>query len=359
VPRRLRRCLAAVLLLPALVLPAACGGGSEEDVQALLDRAFDQDIKSADLKVDARLQLEGTGSLDRPLRIQATGPFRSNKDKLPSADLELRLGADGGGQTVQSGFLSTGDRVFVKFQDVYYEQPPEQVRQANESISGNQERDSTLKGLGLNPRSWLAEAEERGEEQVAGTETVHVSGSLDVKAFLQDLNRFVKRSGSAIGGATGQDVPSPLSQKDIDKAAEVVRNPTFDIYVGKDDDIIRRLSGRLELTVPEEDRGSLGGIEGGAFDISVEFEDVNGDQKIEAPASARPLSDLTRSLGTGPLGGTAPGQQPRSGGGSAAPPPASGTPDADAFREYGECLEQAQPQDTEALQRCAELLQQR
>ena len=344
--------------MPALIVPAACGGGDEEDVQALLDRAFDSDIKSADLKVDSRIQLEGSGSLDRPLRIQATGPFRSNEGKLPSVDLELRLGTDGGGQTVQTGFLSTGDRAFLKFQDVYYEQPPEQVRQTNESIRQNDDRQGSLRGLGLNPRSWLEEADERGEEQVAGTNTVHVAGTLDVRAFLQDLNEFVKRSGSAIGGATGQNVPAPLSQEDIDKAAEVVRSAAFDVYVGEDDDTIRRISGRLELTVPEEDRRSLGGIESGAFDVSIEFGDVNGDQKIEAPASARPLSDLTNSLGTGPLGGATPQQQAPSGGGSNAPPP-SASPDADAFREYGECLEQAQPSDADALQRCNELLQQR
>jgi hypothetical protein len=338
----------------------ACGGGDEGDVQGLLDRAFAQDIQSADLNIDARLQLEGTGSLDRPLRIQASGPFRSNEDKLPSVDLELRIGSDGGGQTVQTGFLSTGDRAFVKFEDVYYEQPPEQVRQANESIRRNQGERSSLRSLGLNPRSWLAEADERGEEQVAGTDTTHVSGTLDVRAFLRDLNEFVKRSGSAIGGATGQDVPSPLSEEDINKVAEVVRNPSFDVYVGKDDDTIRRISGRLEFTVPEEDRGSLGDVEGGSFDISVEFGDVNGDQQIEAPASARPLSELTGALGQ--LGGTIPRQQqPPSGGGGAQPPPTppSENPDADTFREYGECLEQAPPGDADALQRCNELLQPR
>jgi hypothetical protein len=336
----------------------ACGGDESEDVQALLDRAFRQNIRSADLNIDARLQLEGTGALDRPLRIQATGPFRSNEGKLPSVDLELRLGSDGGGQTVQTGFLSTGDRAFVKFQDVYYEQPPEQVRQANESIRRNQGQGSSLRALGLNPRSWLAEADERGEEQVAGTETVHVSGSLDVKAFLRDLNEFVKKSGNAIGGATGQNVPSPLSEEDIEKTADVVRSNAFDVYVGKDDDTIRRVSGRFEFRVPEGDRGSLGNLEGGSFDVSVEFGDVNGDQKIEAPARARPLSDLTRSLGTGALGGNVQPEQPQGGGGTQ-PPPVSGTPDADAFREYGECLEQAAPGDADALQRCNELLQPR
>jgi hypothetical protein len=360
---RLRRRLPAVLLLSVLLLPAACGGGDSGDVQALLDRAFGNEISSADLKIDSRLQVEGSGSLNRPIQIQATGPFRSNEGKLPSVDLELRIGADGGGQTVQTGFLSTGDRAFVKFQDVYYEQPASEVRKANESIRSNQGKGSSLKSLGLNPRSWLAEARERGEEQVAGTTTVHVSGRLDVTAFLRDLNGFVKRSRGAIGGATGQALPPPLSEQNIEKAEDVVRNASFDVYVGEDDDIIRRLSGRLDLTVPEEDRASFGGIEGGSIEISVEFGDVNGDQKIEAPANARPLSELTRSLGAGALGGLSGGQAQGggSGGGTAPqpPPPTATAPDADAFREYGECLERAQPQDTDALQRCAELLQSR
>jgi hypothetical protein len=164
-----------------------------------------------------------------------------------------------------------------------------------------------------------------------------------VKAFLQDLNEFVKRSGEAIGGATGQDAPAPLSEQTIEKAEEVVKDPSFDLYAGKNDDAIRRISGRLEFTVPEEDRATIGGLEGGSIEFSVEFSNVNGDQKIEAPSSARPLSELRRSLGSGLV--------PQ-------PPSGDGGSDTETFREYGECLERARPQDTEELQRCAELLQQ-
>jgi hypothetical protein len=351
VPQRLRRGLGTILLLPAFLLPAACGGDDTGDVQALLDRAFARDISSADLRIDGRLKIDGSGSASRPVRIQATGPFRSNKGKLPSVDLELRVGADGGGQTVQTGFLSTGDRAFVKFEDVYYEQPASEVRKANESFRDNRGGEGSLRSLGLDPRSWLKDAQERGEEKVAGVDTRHVSGSLDVTEFLRDLNKFVERSRGALGGATGQQVPSALSEQTIDKAAEVVKNASFDVYAGKVDETIRRVSGRLELKVPEEDRASLGGLEGGTIEFSVEFADVNGDQKIEPPANARPLSELTRSLGSGALGGS----------GGVVPQPRSGepVPDGDTFREYGECLERAQPEDTEALQRCAELLQQR
>ncbi|HEU0024349.1 MAG TPA: hypothetical protein VFQ12_06950 [Thermoleophilaceae bacterium] len=356
------RLLSSVFVAVALV---SCGGGGDkENVEDLLDRAFQQSIKSADLKVDAELQLEGSESLDRPVRIEASGPFRTNEGKLPSADLELRVGTGGGGQTIQTGFLSTGDRAFVKFEDVYYEQPAAQVRAANRSIAKSGKRGGSLRSLGLDPRSWLVEASEEGDERVAGVETRHVSGTLDVERMMSNINTFVRRSSAAIGGATGQQPPSPLSKKDIEKISEVVKDPEFDVYVGKEDDTIRRVSGRVEFEVPEDSRDDLGGIEAGSLEFTVEFANVNGDQQIEAPAKARPLSELTDSLGgAGLLGGTTdqgsggndgttPPVQPNANGQS----PSPSAPDADDFKAYADCLDEARPEDTDALQRCAQLL---
>ena len=154
----LRRLLAAVLLVSCAWALASCGdgGGNKEDVQDLLDRAFRHEIHSADLKLDAQVQVKGgSRATDHPVRIRATGPFSGNDGKLPSVDLELEIGNDGG-QTIQTGFLSTGDRAFVKFQDVYYEQPASAVRKANRSLTRSRGHRSSLASLGLDPRSWLA-----------------------------------------------------------------------------------------------------------------------------------------------------------------------------------------------------------
>jgi hypothetical protein len=341
-----------VLLFAALAL-ASCGGEDDkEDVQDLLDRAFSSSIKSADLKLDASIQLKGSPGLDKPVRISATGPFRTNEGKLPSVDIELKVGTDGGGQTVTTGFLSTGDRAFVKFQDVYYEQSPSQVARANRSLSENQGKRGSLRALGLDPRSWLAEAKDEGEEEIAGVNTRHVSGRLDIEAVMENLNELVRKSSAAFGGATGQPPPKPLSKADIRRVSEVVEDPTFNVYVGEDDDIIRRVAGKIEFDVPQESRESLEGIESGAIEFELEFSDVNGDQEIEAPANARPISDLTRSLGGG-------GMLPGLGGSQPTTPtvPGSGSPEAEDFQKYAECLDKARPEDTDALQRCAELLQ--
>jgi hypothetical protein len=352
----IRRLVAAVLLIIAALALGACGGGGDdEDVQALLDKAFKQQIESADLKIEAEIEVEGNEQFDRPIRIEASGPFRDNEGRLPSANVDLSVSA-GAGRPFELGLLSTGTRTFVKFQDVYYEQPRSQVEQANRSIGRRGERRGSLKALGLDPRQWLEDAEDEGDEEVAGVETTHVSGKLDVGKVVQDFNDVLKRSGGALGGATGQTPPRPLSQSDLDKVEDVVKDPSFDVYVGKEDNVIRRVAGRVELDVPEGDRDQVGGIEGGSLSFSIEFSKVNGNQRIEAPANARPISDLAGSLGAGALGGGGSGSG--SGGGSAptAPPPSGSSPNSDAFKRYADCLDRADPQDTDALQRCAELL---
>ena len=356
--RRVRR--AVFLLLFAALALASCGGGNDqEDVQSLLDKAFSSSIKSANLTVDATIQVKGSPGLDKPLRITATGPFRTNDGKIPSADIELKIGTDGGGQTITTGFLSTGDRAFVKFQDIYYEQPRAQVAKANASIAQNKSKRGSLRGLGLDPRTWLAEAKDVGEDDIAGVKTRHIAGKLDVESVMRNLNEFVRKSGKTLGQTTGQTPPRPLSTKDIQMIADVVHDPTFNVYVGKDDDIIRRLSGKLDFDVPESARASLGGIQSGSIEFKVEFAKVNGDQQIEAPAHARSLSALTRSLGgSSALPGIATGGGSGTSSGTGTPSvPDNASPGSQQFKDYADCLDKARPEDTEALQRCADLLQ--
>ena len=69
--RRVRR--AVFLLLFAALALSSCGGGNDqEDVQSLLDKAFSSSIKSANLSVDATIQVKGSPGLQKPLRITAT-----------------------------------------------------------------------------------------------------------------------------------------------------------------------------------------------------------------------------------------------------------------------------------------------
>jgi hypothetical protein len=349
------RRLALLLVFAATACTiASCGGDDDrQGVENLLDKAFSGEINSADLKLEGEIDLKGL--IKDPIKIEAEGPFRTNAGKLPSADIELRIGTGGGGQTITSGVLTTGDRVFLKFQDVYYEQPPAQVRETNRSLA-RRKGNRPLSELGLDPRSWLAEAKDEGDAEVSGVDTHHVSGTLDVASLMRNLNRFVRRSATALGSSDKTPTPR-LSESDIRELSDAVKNPGFDVYVGKQDNLIRRVSGRVEFDIPEAEQERLGGLKGGSIKFSVELRNVNGDQQIEAPTHSRPLSTLTDSLGGAldALGGSAGGSSQNEPGPEAGQPDDSS--DAEQFRNYADCLDKARPEDTEALQQCADLLQ--
>jgi hypothetical protein len=105
--------------------------------------------------------------------------------------------------------------------------------------------------------------------------------------------------------------------------------------------------------------------------FSIEFSDVGGDQLVKAPASARPINDLTKQLGGlsalggalgidadgGDSGEDTPSSEERRGPGSrGAPDSGAGEDGVEPFRRYSDCLDRAGPNDTQALSRCAQLL---
>jgi hypothetical protein len=360
----------AVLLLGLAVLPVAaagCGGGDDDggsdDATALIEKAFGNPIKSADVKLQAELKVQGLQGLnDTPIQLSATGPYIGGKDKLPQLDMDVKLGARGQGQSLETGILSTGDRAYVKFGGEYYEQPKANVDAANRDLA--KQPKGRKNALGVDPGTWVTDAKTEGDEKVGGVETTHVSARVDVKKLLADLNDLARKGAGAVGGTTA---PQPLTEKQLSDAAKTVKDPSFDIYVAKDDETIRRMSGNLSLAVPKGEQSQTNGITGGSLRFTLEMTDVNGDQKVEQPAKSRPLSDLSRQLGgAAALGGALGGGQ-SGGSGTTTTPPATTTPDStggasgandpDAIRRYIACLDRTSPSDNAARERCRSELQ--
>jgi hypothetical protein len=342
--------LAAVVV--AVVALASCGGGSEEEAAKLLNQAFDNSIGSATVAIDVEIELEGVQGLEDPIRIKLNGPYQSNGEgKVPSFawDISGTLG----GQSGSLKFTSTGENAFVSLAGQSYEVGEEQIAEANQPADGAQDR--SFAQLGLQPREWVEKAETKGEEKVGGVETERVSGTFDVQKFIRDLNEAAGRAGSQFGGAA----PAQLTPEQVEQFANSVDDPDFDVYVGKDDDKLRRLSTDVEFDIPEAQRQGLGGATGGSISFTIEFKDIGKRFTIEAPQNPRPISELTEQLqGLGGLGvgggdgGAGAGGAGGSGGGGGQ----GASPGTDAFEQYSECLERADPSDTEAIQDCADLL---
>jgi hypothetical protein len=362
VRRRRAAVLLAVLAAGLSVVLGACGGGGDEgDAEALLDRAFRQSVPSADVEMDAELEIDGLEGYEDPIAIRASGPYVDSERTLPKLDMDLEISGQGAG-AVQLGLLSTGRRVFIEFGGTHFEQPADQVAQANRRLARDRGRDGgSFSDLGLNARDWIVDAAVEGDEEVGGETTQHVSGKLDVEALVGDLNGLIRESGDALAG---DQAPEPLRPADVERLTRSVEDPTFDVYVGKDDDVVRRISLRLDIEVPEDDRADVGGVTAASISFSAELSDVGGDQQVRAPRTSQPISVLTSQLGglaglAGGIGGSAGGdsatpQEPAPG--TTAPPPGDAPADADAFERYGQCLEQASPDDANAIERCARLV---
>jgi hypothetical protein len=343
-----RAIVAAALVLLAAVV-TACGSASSGDVKSTVDKAFSTPIKSARIDLEASLELNGVKQLNGPVKLSVQGPYESGgRQTIPKADWDIAASA--GGQNFSAGFISTGDNAWVGFQGQKYEIGKQAVAQVNQQITkaAGQNKSKGLSEFGIDPRNWLKDVKDEGEQKIAGADTKHVSAALDVAKFLDDLNRIVQKTSGSSG--TSARI-TPAQKKQIE---DVVENPRFDLYVGKSDNVIRRLSADLSFTVPSDKRAQVGGLQSGTLSFSIEFADVGKPQTIAAPARAKPLSELTTQLGG--LGGLlgAAGGSASSGSGSSSP--GSSGPSSAALQKYSDCLRKADPSKAAELQKCAALL---
>jgi hypothetical protein len=328
---------------------SACGSASSGDVKDTLDKAFSTPIKSARIDLELTLNLDGVKQLNGPVKLSVQGPYETGANAtIPKADWDIAASA--AGQNFSAGFISTGDNAWVNFQGQNYEVGKAAVAQINQQIkqaAGSQQKKG-LSQFGVDPREWLTDAKDEGTETVAGVETDHVSAALDVGKLLDDLNRIVQKAGGTLGGAK----PSQLTAAQKKEIQDVVDNPRFDVYVGKSDHVIRRLSADIQFKVPSDKQSQVGGLKSGTLSFSIDFADVGKPQTINTPQSAKPLSDLTSQLGGlgSALGGAA-GSGSSSGSSSG-----SGGPSADVLQKYSQCLQKADPSKSAELQKCAELL---
>src|SRR3954451_21851877 len=348
--RTFRPLLLLVIALAAAVL-AACGSSNSGDVKNTLDKAFSTPIKSAQVDLEVNVKLNGVKQLNGPIKLSVQGPYESGgKQTIPKTDWDIAASA--AGQNFTAGFISTGDNAWVSFQGQSYEVGKDAVAQINRQIqqaaASNQKKG--LSQFGIDPQDWLTDAKDEGSQKIDGVDTNHVSATLDVGKFLDDVNKLVRSASGSVGSGSSTPQLTPSQKKQIQ---DVVKNPRFDLYAGKDDNVIRRLSADISFNVPSDKQAQGGGLTRGPLSFAIDFADVGKPQTITPPPNAKPLSDLTSQLGGlgGVLGGAAGGGSSGSSGSTS-----SGGPSAAALQKYSKCLQKADPSNAAQLQKCADLL---
>src|SRR5699024_1855615 len=97
-----------------------------------------------------------------------------------------------GGTNQSVGLTSTGSAGYVTFQNQAYEVPADAYAEFKKSYERQQAQqpksDTSLGALGIDPLKWIEDAKLEDDEQVGGVDTKHVSGSVDIPTFVNDLN---------------------------------------------------------------------------------------------------------------------------------------------------------------------------
>lgn len=351
---RLRFVLLFGLSLIAAVAISACGGdsGGDEDPQEVLEATFNNEekIESGQFELSFDVNVEG-GEDAGSLNASIGGPFQSGGDgAVPQFDLtaDAELDSDAQDFSGSAGLISTGDSAFVNFQDTDYEVPADVFQQFQASYEEAQAQSDTqgegnfFAGLGIDPTNWLTDLSNEGNEDVEGTETIHISGQADVPKLVEDLRVIAEK----VPQATDQISPAQLGQ--LDQLNDLVESADFDVYTGTDDDILRKLEANVSINPPDAE-GSPDSVD---FTFALTLSDLGESQTISAPSGAQPLGDLLQQFGVDPsqlgaLGSAAAGGS-GGGGGAAATDPAA--------QAYLDCL--ANAQGAQALEECEALLTQ-
>lgn len=358
------------LILSVGLIAAGCGdddggsGDTSEDPQAILEQTFNNDEMIESGVLDLSVQGEAEGAEGGSVDLSLSGPFANNgSDELPTLDWSLELSVDGGPQQIDfsGGLVIVDGKAFVNYQDTDYEIDEatlEALKQQADQSSGGEGQQS-LERYGVDPIDWFTNLANEGTEDLDGTETIHISGDLDIAKVVEDFVSIAEQTGQA-----GQ-----VDSAELDQVTEAFEEASFDLFTTAEDKQLRKLDGTLALTPPD---GSGDGVDQVDLTFSIAITDVGTEPDVSAPEDARPIGELFGELGgLGALGGLGGGGTPPGDSGdepaTEAPSDSDGATDTDPSGGAGgasspedaqqnlDCLENAQTE--EELGKCLEGIQ--
>lgn len=299
--RRLPPLLA--LLALAVVLLGACGGGDEQRGQSPAEilsqtvRNSASQIDDGALALNFQLDPEGLLAVGGPVKLTLDGPFgaaRSGELTRFDVDFVATLAE----KPYSGNLLSTGKREFLTLDDGSYEVDDALVKRLRRSS----DRDG-LPVTGLDPGRWISAPRDKGEERVAGVDTIRLGGKLDVERLLADLDGLLTKAG---GSASRSTLLAPKLRRQI---AAAVDSSSVDIWTGAQDRLLRQLAVKIVFYF-KDGSSPLQVLNGATINLRLRLDDVN---RKAAPAFAapsgrsRPLAQLTGGSAANVLDGVSAG----------------------------------------------------
>ena len=376
-PSRLARLAAPAATVATALAIAACGssssGGSaaraSSDPSTLLKQTFSSNHTVRSGVLDIRFVVTPTGSsvVSSPVSVTFRGPFQSGASgQVPESNFTIT--ASGLGKTATFGVVSTSRAAYVTLQGVTYQLPRRDFKQLQSSLKGSSSTGSApgLSSLGIDPAGLLTRPTIVGTETIDGATTSHLRAGVDVSALVADVNKLLAK-GSKTTSKAG--LPTQISASAARKIAAALRSPSVDVWTGKSDSTLRRLTLGATLPVTGTTSTQLGGMTSAAFRLSVDYTDLNRPQTITAPAHAHSYAQLQAKLqaigsqlqnslggsltGTGSVGrASPPNNPPQNPSGSTG---STGAGSSGQVSRYTKCINGAGG-DVKKMQKCASLL---
>jgi len=365
----LRRALFTATTVVTAVLVAGCGGGSAKPrahagsaaAHRLLMQTFEghHAITSGVIALDLKFVPHGSSTTRGPIEFGFGGPFmNAGAGRLPASDFTISISAEGHRGELQ--VISAGGKGFITVGGQSYRMPRSSFKSIESGFgsvtasgTGSSSRSGPLASLGIRPLSWLVDPRIVGRATVGGAATTHVHARLDTAAMLRDISRLLGKAGSLKLSAAGS-LPRSLSASTQRSIMHALGSPSFDLWTGANDRLIRRVAVSATVPVTGSTRTALGGMRSAAVTLGFEYSHVNEPQTISVPSSTRPysvfraqftqvLQEIESALLTGGSLGTGTGTTGGAAGGSS------------ADQKYTRCITAAGG-DVAKMQKCSRLL---
>jgi|SRR5829696_191719 len=243
---------------PAQPAQGGSAPAAELSPQQLLEAAASTDVSSA--RFDAQVSVKAAGD---SAEVSVDGAAQS-VGGTPEVDVDVKFSA--AGQMLTAGFVTTDGNAWLTKDGVGYKVPEDSWKAVMDAAK---DRDAAGPvALPVDPSGWVKNVKSEGSETLDGVDAEHITASLDAGAALADISKLAEQQAGPGQGAT-------LPPQVLAKVEDSVKKADFDVYIGKDDKVIRRLSADVEARVPNA----------GAFEVALELNlsDVNEPQQIEPP----------------------------------------------------------------------------
>ena len=303
---RILTLFAALAALTATI--AACGGGSSDNPQDVVNDATLQGIESGDIDLSLGIDIQGekSGHVD----VSLAGPFQSESEKeLPEFDLTAKANGSVGGEKIDfdGGLTLLGNKAYIGYEDIEYAvdsttfdfvksmiKEQSGAEQGSSEVTACQDAASELK-IG----DFIENLSEGSSVDVGGTSTTKVSGDLNASAALDAATELTEDPACSEQLKAAGPLPSATELEEAQSTVQdSVKNAHVDLYVG-DDHIVRQISAQATIE-PQAGPGSKGpkSVE---IDLDLKLTGVNEEQTISAPQGTKPLSALFLKLGINPI----------------------------------------------------------